>query len=261
MFKKIVIAPFVFFGMSLLVLYALEIGNEISGKQPSILKGEYEPVVVLELFTSQGCSSCPPADALLEKMKKQYPESVFALSYHVDYWNYIGWKDPFSKSVYTKKQTGYNRKFRNRNNYTPQMVVNGKEHFVGSNGSKLASKILDHKARKAENKVILNTNSTSNSKVHFNYEVKGSLKGRQLRAVLVLDERTTSVKQGENRNRALKNSNIVIAERYISLDDSKGKVSIAIPEGVAKNEGLTLILLVETDNLEITAAAKAPVKL
>lgn len=89
-------------------------------------------IVVLELFTSQGCSSCPAADVQLEEAKKNYPERVFALSYHVDYWNYIGWEDPFSKKAYTFKQREYNQKFRSSSNYTPQLVVNGKEHFGGS---------------------------------------------------------------------------------------------------------------------------------
>jgi hypothetical protein len=86
----------------------------------------HEPVVVLELFTSQGCSNCPSADLSLQKVKKEDKNGVFTLSYHVGYWNYIGWKDPFSKAIYAEKQRKYNVKFRNNSNYTPQVVVNGK---------------------------------------------------------------------------------------------------------------------------------------
>ncbi|MGX1930544.1 DUF1223 domain-containing protein [Flagellimonas sp. 2504JD4-2] len=260
MFKKILIPSFVFFGMSLIALYAAR--AEDKGKEETKIEtGIYEPVVVLELFTSQGCSSCPPADVLLERAKKQHPNEVFALSYHVDYWNYIGWDDPFSKSAYTKKQRDYNRKFRYRSNYTPQLVVNGKEHFVGSNSSKLASKIAAYKTRKSENNVALKNIVASDFGISFDFDVKGTKEGKQLRAVLVLDERTTSVKRGENRNRTLKNSNIVVAEKYIPLHSSRGKSSVSIPSIVSKGEDLTLMLLVEDDNLDVTAAAKASVKL
>nr|WP_298793827.1 DUF1223 domain-containing protein [uncultured Allomuricauda sp.] len=260
MLKKILIPSFAFFGMSLIALYAARVEDR-AVIETKVENEVYEPVVVLELFTSQGCSSCPPADILLDKVKKQHPEDVFALSYHVDYWNYIGWEDPFSKSTYTKKQREYNQKFRYRSNYTPQLVVNGREHFVGSNAAKLTSKITTYKDRKTTNNITLDGIVKSDFGISFDFNLEGDIQGRQLRAVLVLDERTTSVKRGENRNRTLKNSNIVIAEKYIPLQSSRGKSSISIPSIASRGEDLTLILLVEADNLDVTAAAKASMKL
>ncbi len=260
MIKKILIPSFVFFGMSLVALYTARAEDKVE-MEKKVESGSYEPVVVLELFTSQGCSSCPPADVLLEKAKKQYPKEVFALSYHVDYWDYIGWEDPFSKSVYTKKQTDYNRKFKYRSNYTPELVVNGKEHFVGSNGAKLIAKISEYGNKKTDNKVALKNIIATDSRVSFGFDVEGSLKDKQLRTVLVLDERTTVVKRGENRNRTLRNSNIVVTEKYVPLKSANGKSSIEIPNIVSKQDGLTLMILVERDNLDITTAAKASVKL
>lgn len=259
MFKKIIIPSLAFLGMSLMAFYTAKLENRAIADEKEIETTTYQSPVVLELFTSQGCSSCPPADVLLDKVKKEYPNEVFALSYHVDYWNYIGWEDPFSKSVYTKKQRDYNRKFQYRSNYTPQLVVNGKEHFVGSNGSKLYSKIGSYKAGKSNNGLQLHYNESSGNQVSFAYEVDGPIENRLLRAVLVLDERTTSVKRGENRNRTLKNSNIVVAEKYVTLDTGKGTGKITIPELVSQNDKLTLVLLIEKDNLDITAAAKTPV--
>ncbi|WP_420322267.1 DUF1223 domain-containing protein [Flagellimonas sp.] len=258
MLKRILIPSFAFFGMSLIALYTARAEDRVI-EENNAESATYPPVVVLELFTSQGCSSCPPADALLDRAKKQHPKDVFALSYHVDYWNYIGWEDPFSKSTYTKKQRDYNRKFQYRSNYTPQLVVNGREHFVGSNNSKLTSKIAAYKTEKSKNSVSMENLIVSDFGISFDFNVKGSLEGKQLRAVLVLDERTTSVKRGENRNRILKNSNIVVAEKYIVLQTSKGKSSISIPSIVSKGDNLTLMLLVEADNLDITAAAKVSV--
>ncbi|WP_339334991.1 MULTISPECIES: DUF1223 domain-containing protein [unclassified Croceitalea] len=218
--------------------------------------GSFEPIVVLELFTSQGCSSCPPADILLDKAKKQYPNKIYALSYHVDYWNYIGWEDPYSKSIYTKKQRFYNQKFRYRSNYTPQLVVNGKEHFVGSNGSKLAAKISEYGKLQSENKITIPNVTKDNEYVNFDYNIEGELKDKQLRVVLVLDERTTSVKRGENRDRTLKNSNIVIAEKYIELENGKDNSTVKIPSLVAKKDKITLLLLIENETADITGAAK-----
>ncbi len=258
MYKKIIIP---ILGLAMLFILALVFisGNKAENKETTIETGPYEPVVVLELFTSQGCSSCPPADVLLQKAKQQYPQKVFALSYHVDYWNYIGWEDPFSNSQYTTKQSFYNRKLGYNGNYTPEMVVNGQEHFVGSNASKLNSKISTYGKIKAVNKIYLSNAQRNRNKLSFDFKVEGKLKDKLLRAVLVLDERTTSVKRGENRNRTLTNSNIVVLEKYLETQGGSGSTTLDIPGLVGGTENLTLMLLVETDALDITGAAKTKV--
>ncbi len=218
----------------------------------------HKPIVVLELFTSQGCSSCPSADVLLDKVKTQYKDSnVFTLSYHVDYWNYIGWKDPFSSKTYTDKQKQYADKFRSGRIYTPQIVVNGREHFVGSNKSKMQSKLRTYLGKSVSNSITLkNVKKTDNNSVAFGYTVNGSIDDKQLRVVLVIDERETFVKRGENRSRTLKNANIVVAESFMALKDKMGEITIQIPETVLESDSLRLITLVEDDNLDITGAAK-----
>ena len=103
-----------------------------------------EPFAVLELFTSEGCSDCPAAEAVLNEIALDAwadREYIYALSFHVDYWNKLGWKDEFSKSEYSERQRGYRKAFENEVLYTPQMIVNGTDEFVGSDTAKIDSAI------------------------------------------------------------------------------------------------------------------------
>ena len=254
MVKKILILSAVFLGLSSMAIF-----EAAKPEMITMAEGQFEPIVVLELFTSQGCSSCPPADVLLEKAKKEHPNNVFALSYHVDYWNYIGWEDPFSSKQYTTKQSFYNQKLGYRGNYTPEIVVNGQEHFVGSNGLKVNAKIAQYGKIKAENRIKLSGVKHTDRRLTFDFKVDGDLQDKVLRAVLVLDERTTVVKRGENRNRTLTNSNIVVLERYLEAKGAVGNATLNIPGWVGPGEELTLMLFVETDELDITGATKQEV--
>ena len=180
------------------------------------------------------------------------------MSYHVDYWNYIGWKDPFSKHEFTLKQREYNRKFNNNSNYTPQMVVNGRGHFVGSNQHKMNYEINQYLKEKPANQIVLNANK-KDRKVYYDYELKGNVKNKEIRLVLVVDERNTPVKSGENRNRVLKNSNVVVKEKYEKILQSNGSSFIEIPPLVKTNEKVTLLKLIQNSNLDITGAAKVKI--
>jgi len=260
-FKKITLSTIVVIGLIVIYFKSATITYDpIEYRTASTVDAEsYEPIVVLELFTSQGCSSCPPADALLDKVKNEFEHRVIPMSYHVDYWNYIGWEDPFSKSRYSEKQRKYNIKFKSRSNYTPQVVVNGKEHFIGSNTSKLYGAINRYRKEKTANHVELKAVSADENRVLFEYALIGGLKGKGLRAALVLDQRKTQVKRGENRNRTLKNSNIVIAEKNLAIDGNEGQSFMAIPEIIGPDEKISLILLLENSEYNITGAAKSVV--
>jgi hypothetical protein len=96
---------------------------------------------IVELFTSQGCSSCPPADAFLETLKSK--PGIVALSYHVDYWDYLGWRDTLGSTEYSQRQYDYAKSRGDMNVYTPQMIINGGEHFVGSQTTKISASIAD----------------------------------------------------------------------------------------------------------------------
>lgn len=103
---------------------------------------EPKPIVVVELFTSQGCSSCPPADALIEELAAR--DDVLPLALHVDYWDYIGWADTFARPQYTARQKAYAHMAKSRSIYTPQMVVGGVEHVVGFKPMTVAELVQAH---------------------------------------------------------------------------------------------------------------------
>lgn len=221
---------------------------------PSKKEEKYKSIVVLELFTSQGCSSCPSADDLLYEVKHNNLEQVITLSYHVDYWNYIGWKDPFSKKEFSDKQRTYSSKFSSSSIYTPQVVVNGMEHFVGSDRDIMKTKLKSYLAKSSENKVAISNLNHVNKTINFNYNILGDTNNKKLRALLVIDNKTTSVNRGENKNRILKNSNIVVVEAYLNILNKTGKLSI--PEIVDEGDKLTLVLLLENDKLDITGGSQ-----
>lgn len=111
------------------------------GVVSSAVSAEDRPVLV-ELFTSQGCSSCPPADALMAQYSKE--PGVVALAFHVDYWDYIGWKDIFAQPVFTRRQKFYARRNAENMVYTPQVIVQGQDLMVGSKGMDIASAVKRH---------------------------------------------------------------------------------------------------------------------
>src|SRR6516162_9524555 len=103
---------------------------------PALAAAEPRPPVLVELFTSEGCSSCPPADAALAALARDpafRTAEVIALELHVDYWNHLGWADPFSSAAFTTRQQGYAEAFGQRGTSTPQLVVDGAAELVGSN--------------------------------------------------------------------------------------------------------------------------------
>lgn len=260
-FKRIVFLLLIATGSAVMAFNSnFEKNNEISTIHRALPQAKnYRPIVVLELFTSQGCSSCPPADALLDKVKNEFEDVVYPLSYHVDYWNYIGWEDPFSNSKFTERQKAYNIKFKNRSNYTPQIIVNGKEHFVGSNTSKLYGAIDRYRDQKTTNQINFTYLESNKNSISFKYDILGSIEDRTLHALLVLDRRTTQVQRGENRNRKLLNSNIVVGEKYVTLDESGGESFIVVPEIVSPDDKISLLLLVENNKNDITGASKSTV--
>lgn len=179
---------------------------------PSSLKS---PVVV-ELFTSQGCSSCPPADALLIRLAQD--PNVIPLSFHVDYWNHLGWSDPFSSAAFSQRQQRYAGKL-GSNVYTPQAVINGSTELVGSDETRARRVINGSGARSAGASIKL---SRVGGKVVADVSVTERVAGR-LQLVFVTYQRsvTTPVARGENGGRNLRNDFVV--RRLSVVDEFPGE--------------------------------------
>lgn len=163
------------------------------------------PKAVVELFTSQGCSSCPPADAVLEEMSRR-PE-VVALTFPVDYWDYLGWKDTLAHPLFTARQRGYAHGRGDRQVYTPQVIVNGVESCIGSDRAAIEKAITSPKARSASLSADVRTSERDGMVV---VEVEGAPDRRAEVWVLpVLRIRAVQIGKGENRGRTITYANIV----------------------------------------------------
>ena len=164
-------------------------------------------IVLVELFTSEGCSSCPPADDLLRKVDEKQTAAgqlIVGISEHVTYWNQLGWRDPFSSSTYTDRQERYVDRFGLDGPYTPQMIVSGQLQFVGSNEAQLAQALADDLNRKRINLQILST-EIHNGKLAIHFAATQLLSSQPLNIVAVLAENhaDSKVLRGENSGRSL----------------------------------------------------------
>jgi len=185
--------------------------------------------VVLELFTSQGCSSCPPADRLLTRLGEDptLATKVFPLSFHVDYWNYIGWTDPFSSKRWSNRQRRYAQAFESNRVYTPQLVVDGRWDCVGSQKAKVDA-LIDKALREPPlGRVQLRLapgDDPNDLRAVAEAELTGAApRSLDLWVALYQKDLTTSVARGENADRTLRNDYVVRRlEKAFSVDAAAG---------------------------------------
>lgn len=168
--------------------------------------GKNSQPILVELFTSQGCSSCPPADRYLGKLAQN--ENLVALSYNVDYWDYLGWRDTLAKPAFTQRQKAYARARGDGQIYTPQLVINGDAHSGGANRAKIAKLLTRASATPANAPDISVSDLDGVTRVNV-----GSVSGPSRKATVWLAtirrKIHTKVKRGENRGRTLAHHNVV----------------------------------------------------
>jgi len=179
--------------------------------------------VLVELFTSEGCSSCPPADRVLAQLEKEQSNAdaeTITLSLHVDYWNYLGWRDEFSSAAYSQRQSGYADRFKLDSIYTPQMVVDGQTQFVGSNLG-TARKAIGDAAKIVKTNIELAV-STDN-KINVKIADLPSHDDCYVWLAIAEDNLQTSVKRGENGGRTLNHVSVVREMKLIGNVNSTDK--------------------------------------
>jgi hypothetical protein len=191
--------------------------------------GEPAPVLV-ELFTSEGCSSCPPADALLAKLDAQQPVAgarVIVLSEHVTYWNSLGWRDPFSLDAMTERQQKYAQRFGLGEVYTPQAVVDGAAELVGSD-ERAMLRAVGKAAGSAKTPVSIENAEVAGGEVRF--AVRGGDGKAELMAALAEDSAQSSVLRGENGGRTLRHVAVVRELEAMGVADGR-TLALKAPAG------------------------------
>lgn len=215
---------------------------------------------VVELFTSEGCSSCPAADRYLSLLTKRADAQslpLFTLSFHVDYWDYLGWEDPYASKAYTQRQREYASHQRNNRIYTPQMMINGMWGFVGSDqdeGDRLVAKAL---SQKPETGFVIDLKTDwQGQKVMVDFAVEGQPTGYQLNLALVETGLSKKVLRGENRGRELVHDHVVRAFATKSLGRSgQGSAELEVPGDLDRSKARLIGYVQKKGPGEVVAAA------
>jgi len=192
---------------------------------PLHARGAERSPVVVELFTSEGCSSCPPADAVLEQLVRSQPvrgAEIIPLGFHVDYWNRLGWADPFSSAQFSQRQEEYSDAFGGNRVYTPQMVVDGSREFVGDEANAIRS-VAEASARP---KALVGLTLTPRCELSSNLKVSvGQLSGAsapELWVAVTESGLSSEVRRGENAGRTLRHTAVVRQLRSLGEIKSDG---------------------------------------
>lgn len=263
------------------VLLSIGLGRSISRAEPPYFPGAgSEPAsaappgthpVIVELFTSEGCSDCPPADRLLTYLERAQPvpgADVIALEEHVDYWNNGGWRDPFSSSDFTERQSDYAHFFRlSSGPYTPQMVVDGSAQFVGSNeGAALAA--ISKAAQSPEAPVTVTQAPDSNAEAR-NLQLRiqagpppGWHSGGRADVLLAITEEdlSSNVTAGENAGNRVEHSSVVRELRLIGHLDDAGSFTADQKVNLGrswKRENLRVVVFVQDHSSRVILGASS----
>jgi hypothetical protein len=200
--------------------------------------------VLLELFTSEGCSSCPPADSLLESLDRQPVANadLIVVSEHVDYWNYLGWSDPYSSAVFSARQQKYSSRLAT-DVYTPQMVVDGHIQVLGSD----RGEVLQSIARAAGGpKVSLAVHATPGKANTIHVDATGATANADLWLIVAADRARSQVQRGENGGRTL--THVAAAQSIIKIGKwTGGSMDRDVPALSKPFTGEARIIAVLTD--------------
>ena len=208
---------------------------------------------VVELYTSEGCSSCPPADEAMIRLSKEFTDNVYFLGFHVDYWDRLGWKDQFDNSAYSDRQENYSRKFGADAMYTPQAIVNGELEMVGSREDKLKS-IIESDLKKPTSISIELKAFHKGNKVTVDCKFPATA-GSTLQVALVQKNAVSEVKAGENKGHTLNHMNIVRDFKSIAADKKSDLTTdLTIPGNLDAKDCRVIVFLQINNSLLIQGA-------
>lgn len=203
-------------------------------KQPEN-KG-YMPAVLIENFSSEGCSSCPEADQFLGEVIKiadSVQQPVYIIDFHVDVWNRSGWVDKYSDTLNTIRQINYISKMKDISMYTPQSFLNGILSVPGSDKKGITSFIRQTLAKPSAHFLKTNAYQTSNDTVFIDYEILGNTDSLLINFAIVQSDIYTQVTGGENTGKLLHHHNVVRVFKTEKITANKGKSYMLIPKGVS----------------------------
>ncbi|MEX2617477.1 MAG: DUF1223 domain-containing protein [Alphaproteobacteria bacterium] len=224
-----------------------------AGMAPDVAAGEAKSPVVVELFTSQGCSSCPPAEAYLRELADR--PDIIALELHVDYWDYIGWKDPFAAHAFVERQRNYSGNLGERYVYTPQMVIGGRTHAVGSDRSQVEAAIRSVRDQMSPGPSLVL--SRDGDKIQVQIGAIDSGDTFDVYFVTYDAKHVTKIQRGENRGMTLINRNIVRTFEHIGNWVGK-PLDLTVSLAGKKGDGGCAVLVQEQDAGPILTAASLP---
>ncbi|MCB8819092.1 DUF1223 domain-containing protein [Microvirga rosea] len=202
------------------------------------------PRAVIELFTSQGCSSCPPADALLASLARQ--SDLVALSFPVDYWDYLGWKDTLAQPLFTARQKGYAESRSDRQVYTPQIVVNGMKPCIGSDQARIEKSIQATNEGRATLPVDVSLKEESGVVTISVAETAHTTQKRgEVWVLPVMRAQTVPIGRGENRGKTVTYANVVRGMTRVG-EWQGGSARFEIPRSTAQGDADGYVVLVQT---------------
>jgi len=191
------------------------------------------PNAVVEVFTSQGCHSCPPADKIVEKFSLK--GDILAISVHVDYWDYLGWKDIFASKENTLRQYGYARSMGESQVYTPQAVINGRDHVVGSRENSIHQVIKNHNGFNKGLTVPINAAINDNS-IGISIDADSKVGDATLYVISMKKSESVEIKRGENTGKTIEYHNIMSDLQPIGMLKPNG-LNIEYPVADLKKKG------------------------
>lgn len=221
---------------------------------PHPVSSQISHPAVVELFTSQGCSSCPPADALLSRLAlEQGPNRLLFLAFHVDYWDRIGWVDPFSQAAFTERQQEYALSLGLRNIYTPQAVIGGRNECVGSDANRLRA-YMEHERARGRQAGLRMWASVEDRVAKVAIVVSAGPESRMWIAIAE-DGLVTGVKRGENAGATLTNDAVVRVFREATLQN--GTRDFALPPDMVLERAFAAVVVSDTQGGVLAAASHA----